>query len=606
MICFVLAAQQLTVTQVYTGFSSPVDIKNCGDSRLFIVEQAGRIKIIDSTGTTLATPFLNIQTRVLSGGERGLLGLAFDPNYASNGYFYVNYTAQPNYRTRISRFSVDPSFPDSALSTSEEVLLEIYQPYTNHKGGHLAFGPDGYLYIGMGDGGSGGDPQNRAQNLDSLLGKMLRIDVSNAPGYDIPASNPFVGVAGRDEIWTYGMRNPWRFSFDRITGDLWIADVGQGSREEVDFQLAGDAGGENYGWNCFEGTVTYPSTGVCPPFTSTYPPLYEYSHAGGNCSVTGGYIYRGGEYANLFGKYFFTDYCVATLRSLQRTGTTPTYTNYGTFAGSSYVTFGENNYGDLFLASQTGQIYKLGDTACLPVAWLSDMDTLHVCGSSAELSTPAGRNFTYNWTANGSTVPGNNIPTLHVISSGTYSVAVTNSALCTNFSGDLYVSLDTIPVVSFTGLDTLYCRFDAPVTLSGVPPGGTFSGPGITGSQFEPAVADTGVHTITYAYTTPEGCSASSTRQTRVSVCAGLNPLETTEGISVFPNPAKETCTVQSLRWKLQKVEVLDILGKKMLSQQAPGDTKPVVLDLSALPAGIYLVQVFTEKGMVTEKLKKD
>ena len=312
-----LSAQQLTVTQVYTGFSNPVDIKNCGDERLFIVERPGRIRIIDSAGTVQPTPFLNIQTRVLSGGERGLLGLAFDPNYASNGYFYVNYTSQTLGHTRISRFSVDPSNPDSALPSSEEMLLEIFQPYANHNGGHLAFGPDGYLYIGMGDGGSSGDPGNRAQNLDSLLGKMLRIDVSATPGYTIPSSNPFVGVAGRDEIWSYGLRNPWRFSFDRITGDLWIGDVGQGQREEVNFQSPEATGGENYGWRCYEGDSIYSlSGGGCPPYANTSQPVHVYDHSGNDCSVTGGYVYRGAEYANLFGKYFFTDYCEPTIRSL--------------------------------------------------------------------------------------------------------------------------------------------------------------------------------------------------------------------------------------------------------------------------------------------------
>jgi len=603
-----LSAQQLTVTQVYTGFSSPVDIKNCGDERLFIVERPGRIRIIDSAGTLQTIPFLNIQTRVLSGGERGLLGLAFDPNYASNGYFYVNYTAQTIGRTHVSRFSVDPSNPDSALPSSEELLLDIYQPYANHNGGHLAFGADGYLYIGMGDGGSSGDPQNRAQNLDSLLGKMLRIDVSNAPGYTIPASNPFVGVAGRDEIWTYGMRNPWRFSFDRITGDLWIGDVGQGAREEVDFQPATATGGDNYGWNCFEGDVTYPASGiVCPSVASTHQPLFAYSHGAGDCSITGGYIYRGAEYANLFGKYFFTDYCLNTIRSLVRNGSTATYTNYGSFAGSDYVSFGENKYGEIFLSSLTGQIYKLGDTACRPVAFLSDLDTLHVCGSSTDLSTPAGRNFTYSWTANGSTVPGNNIPTLHVIQSGAYSVAVTNPALCSNISTEVYVSLDTVPVVSFTGLDTMYCELAAPVTLSGTPAGGTFAGPGITGTQFDPFAAGPGMHSISYSFTTPEGCSSSSLLQTRVAICQGINPLTALQGVSIFPNPATKTCTVQSLRSKILNVEVLDITGRKIFSRiPESGGLMPVVLDISALSAGVYMVQVYTEMGTITEKLKKD
>ena len=605
-----LNAQQLTVTQIATGFSYPVDIKNCGDERLFIVEQPGRIKIIDSSGITLATPFLDI-TSVVSysvGGERGLLGLAFDPNYATNGYFYVDYTSLPSGRTHISRFSVSSSNPDSALASSEELLLEIYQPYANHNGGHLAFGPDGYLYIGMGDGGSGGDPGNRSQNLDSLLGKMLRIDVSTVPGYAVPSSNPFVGIAGRDEIWAYGVRNPWRFSFDRITGDLWIADVGQSSREEIDFQSVSSQGGENYGWNCFEGNITYPSTGVCPPVTSTVSPVYVYSHSGGNCSITGGYVYRGAEYANLFGKYFFTDYCAATLRSIVLDTSGIIYTNYGTFSGNSYGSFGENKYGELFLASTstTGQIYKLGDTSCLPVAHISDLDTIHVCGSSTDLSTPQGRNFTYSWTANGSTVPGSNYSTLHVIQSGTYAVAVTNPAFCTNISQDVYVSLDTVPVVSFSGLDTLYCSFDPPVVLSGNPAGGSFSGTGISGNVFDPIVAGIGLFDITYSFTTPEGCTASSAQQTRVDACTAINSVTNPHYVSVMPNPNAGIFSMELVLWDDEKIdlEIVDPAGRILIEKELAGAKGRNRFEVkTGLSKGVYLLRIFSNKGSATKRL---
>ena len=243
---------QVRLVSFATGFSSPVDVRHCGDDRLFVVDQPGRIYIVDTNGVRNTTPFLDISSIVAYGGERGLLGLAFAPDYLTTGYFYVNYTARPLGRTHISRFRVSATNPDLADATSEEVLLDIYQPYNNHNGGCIAFSPDnGYLYIGMGDGGSGGDPGNRAQNRDTLLGKMLRIAVaSGVPGYTIPAENPFSQQPGpgRPEIWSIGMRNPWRFSFDRLTGDLYIADVGQSVAEEIDFEPVGQSQSRNYGW----------------------------------------------------------------------------------------------------------------------------------------------------------------------------------------------------------------------------------------------------------------------------------------------------------------------------------------------------------------------
>ncbi|MFM7218001.1 MAG: PQQ-dependent sugar dehydrogenase, partial [Bacteroidota bacterium] len=331
LFCFISISAlhaQITLTQYCTGFTAPTDIRNCGDSRLFVVEQPGRVRIIDSTGALLATPFLDITGRVLYGGERGLLGLAFPADYQDSGYFYVNYTSRSTPGTgptTISRFRVSAANPNVADPNSEEILLVIYQPYSNHNGGCLAFSPEnGYLYIGTGDGGSQGDPGNRAQNPDTLLGKLLRLKVtSGTPGYEIPETNQFAGnpSQGRQEIWGIGMRNPWRFSFDPLNGDLWIGDVGQGSWEEVDLEVAGTIQGRNYGWRCYEGAHTYNTTGCAAASTFT-PPVYEYAHSGGNCSITGGYIYRGGKFADMYGKYFFTDYCVNSMRTLEKSGST--------------------------------------------------------------------------------------------------------------------------------------------------------------------------------------------------------------------------------------------------------------------------------------------
>lgn len=336
-----------------TGFASPVEITHCGDSRLFVVEQDGRIKILNPNGTTNATPFLNVTPLTEGGGEQGLLGLAFHPNYASNGYFYINYT-NLNGNTVIARYSVNAGNP-SVANPSGTILLTIPQPYSNHNGGTLKFGHDGYLYIGMGDGGSGGDPENRAQNSNELLGKMLRIDVNSGSPYGIPPNNPYVGVAGADEIWAIGLRNPWKFSFDRQNGDLWIADVGQNLYEEVNRAGATEAG-LNYGWRCYEGNTAYNTTG-CASQNTMKSPLFITNHSNGFCSITGGYVYRGTNYPNFQGKYFFSDYCKAQIGMADSSGNV---TFSQTFAGNGFVTFGEDVHGELYVGSiNNGVIYKL-------------------------------------------------------------------------------------------------------------------------------------------------------------------------------------------------------------------------------------------------------
>ena len=341
-----------------TGFAAPVDIAHCGDSRLFVVEQDGLIKILNANGTTNATPFLNLTALTNQSGEQGLLGLAFHPNYAANGYFYVNYTRSSDGATVIARYAVDAGNPNIANPTGT-ILLTIAQPFSNHNGGTLKFGPDGYLYIGMGDGGNGGDPGNRAQNINELLGKMLRIDVNSGTPYGIPATNPYVGVAGADEIWAIGLRNPWKFSFDRTTGDLWIADVGQNLYEEVN-RAASTESGLNYGWRCYEGNAAYNTTG-CPSQNTMKSPLLVTNHSSGFCSITGGYVYRGTQFPNFQGKYFFSDYCKAQIGMSDASGNVTFST---TFSGNNFVTFGEDAAGELYVASiGNGTIYKIIDSS---------------------------------------------------------------------------------------------------------------------------------------------------------------------------------------------------------------------------------------------------
>ncbi len=350
------AFPQITADQlIASGLELPVLVTYAGDgsSRLFVLELPGQIKIVQD-GVVLGTPFLDLRSKVSYGGERGLLGLAFHPNYPLNGYFYVNYTRLGDGATVIERYQVSPN-PNLASPGSAFQLLVIPQPYANHNGGHLAFGPDGKLYIGMGDGGSGGDPQNFAQNTGSLLGKMLRIDVDSALPYGIPPDNPYVGKAGADEIWALGLRNPWRFSFDRQTGDMWIGDVGQNMWEEVDFQPAG-VGGLNYGWRCYEGTHAY---NLNPPCLGVLtPPVAEYPHSQGQ-SVTGGFVYRGKRFPALAGYYFYADFSQGKIWALQKTGSA--WSSPALLLDTPYAisSFGEDEAGELYIADLSGGTIRL-------------------------------------------------------------------------------------------------------------------------------------------------------------------------------------------------------------------------------------------------------
>ncbi len=355
-----IATPDVSLIPFATGLDEPTDISHAGDDRLFVVEQAGRIRIVEADGTVLSTPFLDIIEQVRSiGNEQGLLGLAFHPDYATNGYFYVNYTNTSS-NTHISRFQVFSDTPNLADPDSEVILLTIEQDFANHNGGDLNFGPDGYLYIGMGDGGRGGDPNNRAQTPTSLLGKMLRIDVDGATLYAIPPDNPFVDdPETRGEIWAFGLRNPWRFSFDRLTDDLYIADVGQGTWEEIDLQPASSPGGENYGWSCYEGDNILKPDRCDSAITYTFP-IHVYEHTQGNCSVTGGYVYRGNQYPVLWGHYLFADYCSGRLWSLTPSGQGGWQITFLNDIPGNPSTFGENIAGELFVAGHSnGIIYRL-------------------------------------------------------------------------------------------------------------------------------------------------------------------------------------------------------------------------------------------------------
>lgn len=381
-----------------SGLNSVVCIVNAGDSRLFVVDQHGYINIVNQDGTVISPFFLDIHSRVVYGGERGLLGIAFHPQHQTNGYFYVNYIGNGD-STHISRFSIRADNPDLADPQSELKLLTIFQPYENHNGGDLNFGPDGYLYFGLGDGGSAGDPGNRAQNPKEYLGKMLRIDVDHGNPYAIPMTNPFYNSStALGEIWALGLRNPWRFSFDRLTGDLWIGDVGQDAIEEIDFQPAGDPGGENYGWRCYEGNQVY-NNSLCNPNALYIFPVYTYPH-GPECSVTGGYVYRGSPSSPYYGYYFFADYCSDRIWTLHQASGSWVKEDFGQFPGNSFSTFGEDASGQLYIGGVgSGNIFRIDDQTT-EIKALSKSDDLNIIqippGNKIQLETSPGSHLAIN------------------------------------------------------------------------------------------------------------------------------------------------------------------------------------------------------------------
>ena len=371
-------AHALSTVLIGSGFSEPVALAApAGDSRLFIVEKAGRIQVMANGASST---YLDISGQVDATGERGLLGLAFDPDFASNGRFYVNYIDKTTKNTVVAAYTAPSAAANTADPGSAETIISITQPagLSNHKAGWIGFRPgDGNnLYIATGDGGSANDPNGNAQNLGSNLGKMLRITPQAGGGYTIPAGNPFVGVAGNDEIWAYGLRNPYRNSFDRGTGDFWIADVGQGLREELDFEAAGTAGGRNYGWRAREGSIDNPNVSDPAPANAT-DPIYDYAHGDMGGTVIGGYVYRGTGEAGLDGTYFFGDFNSGKIFSLRETGGAAgsfidRTAELGTpFGGFTLSAFGEDAAGNLYVMGLNGNVYRFAAAVPEPATWLT-------------------------------------------------------------------------------------------------------------------------------------------------------------------------------------------------------------------------------------------
>ncbi len=588
-------AQNFTLTRAVSGLFQPVDLAfNDAENRHYIVEKPGRIRIWNANGL-VPQPYLDITGRVNnSGGEQGLLGLAFSPNFAVDSSLFVYYITFPN-RTRISRFRAGVG-ATSVDEASEQILLEFNQPRGNHNGGSLAFGPDGYLYITSGDGGGAGDPDNFAQNLSSYLGKILRIDVTSNPGtYSVPADNPFVNTSGAlPEIWSYGWRNPWRHSFDRLTGDMWIADVGQNAREEINREAADAPGGANYGWRCREGEIPFNLSGDCDgPFAE---PVHTYvtNELADGCSVSGGAVYRGVDYPAMYGNYYYTDFCSGKIFELSPLGA-GAYSNQEILDGQpqQYAAIRENRAGELFvIAFVEGALYQL-TTSCPDLGGVFVEQPTCADELGMVRFDPASPDSTYNLTytvgASGVSADG--------LESGDYELLVEGSAGCSktyNFTiqagemlspPDVQMLNDSTFVVGDTTRFDSYQWYLDDVALAGET-GPTFQARGVGG-------------TLTLEATSAVGCTYLSPDVFILSTAT--RDLVEELGLRVFPNPVLHSLKLSSTKpSRISAVEVTSLAGRVIDLESSGSSIADFRLDLSttALPAGIYLLHLTTQSGV--------
>ena len=588
----------LELNTYVSGLSQPLDIVHAGDERLFIVEKGGTIRIVDGDINLISTPFLDIDDRVNSfASERGLLGLAFHPNYANNGYFFVNYTNNSG-NTIVSRFSVTEEDPNLADPDSELILLDINQPYSNHNGGCIRFGPDGYLYIGMGDGGSGGDPLNAGQDRQTLLGKMLRIDVDGGTPYAIPSDNPFADDDFTlDEVWALGIRNPWRFSFDRLNGDLWIGDVGQNDWEEIDYQPADSEGGENYGWRCYEGTHTYNTAG-CPDANEMTEPVLEYANSNNvGCSVTGGVVYRGDLYPEAYGWYIYADFCSGRIWGLYPNGADGWFNvELLNSANNNLAGFGEDVSGEVYVAGiSTGIIYRLDFSCEVPSTPLIEGDAA-ICGpdgSALLYVSNAPEGYAFQWYQDGELLDGENASTLLLHAPGeiTVSLSAGESSCVPESATPVTIEEVNIPedliTVSGNELQATPGFVEYQWFLDGAP---------IEGATESLYVAeDAGNYSV--EVTDENGCTQMSFVFT---IVATHDPLKIDQ-LSLSPNPFQDYLNLSfSVRENGRyQIRLMDELGKefwkeKLSIQKQWNGHIPV----SRLPKGAYFLEI-SHKGQL-------
>ena len=570
---------------ITTGFNEPVDIASAGDERLFIVSRHGTIEILypDLSVST----FLDIDDRVGSGGgEQGLQGLVFHPDYASNGFFYVNYTDTLG-DTHISRFSVSAGDPDLADPDSELLLIYADQPANNHNSGDLNFGPDGYLWLCTGNGG--GPANGNAQDTTSILGKVLRIDVDGGSPYAIPADNPFIGEPGVDEMWALGLRNPWRFSFDRLTGDLWIADVGGAIKEEVNFRPVSSGGGENYGWQCYE--ASYQSA-LCDTSIDFTFPIFEYNHNPftGGYAITGGFVYRGNAYPHLYGYYTTIDYVTGNAWALHSDGMGGWLVDTLGFLVDHITSFGEDQNGEIYACEKdAGNIYRLKDL-CGSFALTSDITdetALGVSDGSIDLTVTGGNApYSISWSTGASSED------LSGLSADTYTVTVTDDLGCVQ-TGVFEVAQLCGPAIDVQVSDIT----TSSATISWSPSGaGLYKVQYITmgGTPGQITTPDTSVTLsgldagAVYVFRVRNKCSGTTATYT-ASGAFMTDPLRDgmVSGLEVFPNPTTGLLYLQS---DMQDTPVLirDVSGNPVMQYSVC----PEVIDLSGLPNGIYILEI--------------
>lgn len=606
-----LAQVELEFPVFAEGLNSPVSMAHAGDDRLFIVQRPGQISIVDAGGDVLPESFLNLQNRILSGSERGLLGLAFHPDYTENGYFFVNYTRTGDGATIVSRFSVSSENPDKGDPDSELILLTIAQPFSNHNGGGLNFGADGYLYIGMGDGGSGGDPQNYSQNPLTMLGKMLRIDVDNGSPYSIPEDNPFVGTDSHlDEIYALGLRNPWRFSFDTENGDLWIADVGQNAWEEINHQKGGTAGGQNYGWRCYEGFQEFNTNG-CDDISAYTMPVAVYGRGDG-CSVSGGVVYRGSSIPDLAGAYLYTDYCTDNIWTI-------TIDEEGNYSNEIITGSGINNStgifagadNELYIISIGGRVHKIVSSGGCNLEVSISTDGNGICeGESVQLEVTTNiNNPTVFLFFNGSVIEEGGL-VFELTQAGEYFVRIEGEG-CHIDSEPVNIIEKELSNATFADLPSDISENEDPITLVPQIEGGLFSGPGVIGNSFDPSVAGIGIHTITYTLTEEDKCENQYSREIEVLMSTASHSVNT-EDITIIIKPNPVTGSVLQIDFSSGEtrnfnMEIIDLNGKIVRKYPAfyytaGSGIRTFELEIGSVPSGVYMIKLANGTYQHTER----
>ena len=634
LFCFAkLQSQTVVLTPYTTGFTNPIDIHHCGDNRLFVAERNGRIRVVNPDGTLRATPFLDIISKV-SGldGEEGFLGFCFSPDYKTSGKFYVSYTAYNAASQLISvieQYKVNAADSNTADPTSALTLITTPQPFTNHKGGNIMFGADGYLYIFWGDGGSGGDPYKNGQNKTVFLAKILRIDVSNATAaqpYAIPPTNPFADSTGaiKKEIWAYGLRNPFRDSFDPITHDLWIGDVGQNAQEEIDFQPASDViGGHNYGWNIMEGDSCYLPAANCNKSGITLP-IYDYSHLIGYC-IIGGYVYRNVQSRDFWGMYIFGDYVRTWIDGLkQKNGVADgpavrLLNSTGPSIGP--ISFGLDKYNNIYVCLYaTSTIYKLEDAN--PNPFPKAYFTANVLpGGSYTLQALEGNNITYQWLSSNTEISGATSSAYNTSAEGVYQLVVTNSlgnkdtsqpyilsatpVIIKNFAGERIINnqtsltWQTIAEQNNKGFE-LQRKFDIDTGFNDVAfiPSTALSGNSFNAINY--SYIDTPVYKGIIQYRLKQISIDGSFTYSNIIVLAAIN---LKLAVSINPNPSNSFINVVTNNNDNYNYQLVDNIGRTVLRNTFTGISQQI--NVSLLKTGIYFLKIISakDKGMVVKKV---